>query len=98
MNGAWARSPPPFSANWTPDDFVQQILNSGPRAERVLIANVGGQRMGELAQAAISTTWHIEPRFVHSAGGAGRAFGNAYPEPAKLGVDRWDVPARWAGA
>jgi len=75
-------------ANWTPDEFVQQILNSGPRAERVLIANVGGQRMGELAQAAIRTTWQIEPRFVHSPAAQG-GLRNAYPEPAKLGVDRW---------
>jgi len=75
-------------ANWTPDDFVQHILNSGARAERVLIANVGGKRMGELAQAAITTTWQIEPRFVHSPA-AQAGIRNAYPDPAKLGVDRW---------
>jgi type III pantothenate kinase len=74
--------------NWTPDDFVQQILHSGSRAQRVLIANVGGKRMGELAQAAISATWQIEPRFVHSPA-AQAGIRNAYPEPAKLGVDRW---------
>jgi type III pantothenate kinase len=75
-------------ANWTPDDFVLQVLNSGPRAERVLIANVGGRRMGELAQAAIGTAWQIEPRFVHSPA-AQAGIRNAYPDPAKLGVDRW---------
>lgn len=75
-------------ASWTESEFVQQILNSGPRAERVLIGNVGGQRMGELARAAIGAAWSIQPRFVHSpAEQAG--IRNAYPEPAKLGVDRW---------
>jgi type III pantothenate kinase len=75
-------------ATWTADDFVQQILNSGPRAERVLIGNVGGKRMGELAQAALQSAWQIEPRFVHSPA-AQADVRNAYPEPAKLGVDRW---------
>lgn len=75
-------------ADWTRDDFVQQILSSGPRAERVFIANVSGKRMGDLAQASITHAWQIEPRFVHSpATQAGLR--NAYPEPAKLGVDRW---------
>jgi type III pantothenate kinase len=54
----------------------------------VLIANVGGKPVGELAQAAIASAWQIEARFVHSpASQAGLR--NAYPEPAKLGVDRW---------
>lgn len=75
-------------ANWTRDDFIEQILNSGPRAERVFIANVGGKRMGDLAQAAIAHAWLIEPRFVHSPA-AQAGLRNAYPEPAKLGVDRW---------
>lgn len=75
-------------SNWSPDDFVQQILNSGARAERVLISNVNGPRMAELARAAIATTWRIEPRFLHSPA-AQAGIRNAYPEPAKLGVDRW---------
>lgn len=75
-------------ANWTADDFVQQILSSGARAERVVIGNVGGKRMGDLAQAALGQTWNIQPRFVHSPA-AGAGLRNAYPEPAKLGVDRW---------
>lgn len=75
-------------AGWTGADFVQQLLNSGPRAERVFIANVGGQRIGELARAAIAGAWQIEPRFVQSPA-AQAGIRNAYPEPAKLGVDRW---------
>ncbi|MBL8270348.1 type III pantothenate kinase [Steroidobacter sp.] len=92
----WARSGPgglseqsaAVHADWTRDDFIQQILNSGPRAQRVFIANVGGKRMGALAQAAIAEAWQIEPRFVQSPA-AQAGLHNAYPEPAKLGVDRW---------
>lgn len=75
-------------STWTQEDFVRQILRPGPRAERVLIANVGGKRMGDLAQAATATTWGLEPRFVHSPA-AQAGIRNAYPEPGKLGVDRW---------
>jgi type III pantothenate kinase len=75
-------------ANWTRDDFIQQVLSTGPRAERIFIGNVGGKRMGELAQAALRSEWQIEPHFVQSpASQAG--IRNAYPEPANLGVDRW---------
>lgn len=75
-------------ANWTRDDFIQHILSPGPRVERVFIANVSGKRMGELAQASLAQAWQVEPRFVHSpAQQAG--IRNAYPEPARLGVDRW---------
>ena len=74
-------------ANWTEQDFIQQVLD-GTRAERVLIANVGGKRMGDLAQTALLETWHVQPEFMHSPA-AGSGIRNAYPEPAKLGVDRW---------
>jgi type III pantothenate kinase len=74
--------------NWTRDDFIQQVLSSGSRAERVFIGNVGGKRMGDLARAAIAHAWQIEPRFVHSPA-VQAGIRNAYPEPAKLGVDRW---------
>lgn len=75
-------------ANWTRDDFIQQVLNGGPRADRVLIANVGGKRMGEMAQAAIADTWQVAAQFMQSPAAAA-GIRNAYPEPAKLGVDRW---------
>lgn len=75
-------------ANWSEQDFIEQVLNSGPRAERVLIANVGGKRMGDLVQAALLRHWQLQPRFMQSPA-AGSGVSNAYPEPAKLGVDRW---------
>jgi len=75
-------------ANWALDDFIEQILNAGPRADRVLIANVGGKRMGELARTAIADTWQCAAEFVQSPAAAA-GIRNAYPEPANLGVDRW---------
>lgn len=75
-------------ATWTRDDFIQQVLSSGPRADRVLIGNVGGNRMGELAAAALVDSWDVKPQLVHSPA-AQAGIRNAYPEPAKLGVDRW---------
>lgn len=75
-------------ANWTERDFVQQVLDAGAKAERVVIGNVGGKRMGDLAQAALLQHWHVQPQFMQSPA-AGWGMRNAYPEPAKLGVDRW---------
>lgn len=86
--GALSEQVAAVHATWTRDDFIQQVLNSGPRAERVLIANVGGKRMGDLARSALSHVWQIEPEFMQSPA-AGAGIRNAYPEPANLGVDRW---------
>lgn len=75
-------------ADWTRDDFIRHILNTGPKAERVFVSNVNGKRMAELAQAAVVAAWKVEPRFVHSPA-AQAGIRNAYPDPARLGVDRW---------
>ena len=75
-------------ATWTEPDFVQQVLAAGPKAERVVIANVGGKRMGDLVQAAVLTHWQLPAQFMQSPAAAA-GLRNAYPEPAKLGVDRW---------
>jgi type III pantothenate kinase len=75
-------------ANWTEQEFVQQVLDAGPKADRVVIANVGGKRMGDLAQAALVRHWQLQAQFMQSPA-AGWGLHNAYPEPAKLGVDRW---------
>jgi type III pantothenate kinase len=75
-------------AAWTADTFVESILNSGARADRVLIGNVGGARMSDVARNALSRAWSIEPEFIQSTSAAG-GIRNSYPEPGKLGVDRW---------
>jgi type III pantothenate kinase len=44
--------------------------------------------MGDLVQAALARHWQLQPQFMQSPA-AGWGMRNAYPEPAKLGVDRW---------
>lgn len=68
--------------------FTQSILDSVVRPERVLIANVGGSQIGELVRDAIAQRWNVAAEFIHSTAEA-CGVRNAYPEPAKLGVDRW---------
>ena len=54
----------------------------------MLISNVGGTRIGDVARDAVAKTWEIEPQFVQSTRAAG-GIRNSYAEPAQLGVDRW---------
>jgi type III pantothenate kinase len=75
-------------AGWSADEFIRHVLSSTPPAERVFIGNVGGQRKADLAREAIVRAWRVEPRFVHSPA-AQAGIRNAYPDPARLGVDRW---------
>jgi type III pantothenate kinase len=44
--------------------------------------------MAEVVRTAVAQEWQIEPQFVVSTTAAG-GVRNAYPQPAKLGVDRW---------
>jgi type III pantothenate kinase len=73
---------------WTAAAFAREVLGSGPPASRVLVSNVSGARMAEIARTTIQQQWNIEPQFVISTAAAG-GVRNAYQEPAKLGVDRW---------
>ncbi|MGH8186408.1 MAG: type III pantothenate kinase, partial [Steroidobacteraceae bacterium] len=73
-------------ATWTLATFIESILDAGARADRVLIGNVGGARMADVARQALSKAWSIEPEFIQSTSAAG-GIRNSYPEPAQLGVD-----------
>jgi type III pantothenate kinase len=75
-------------ASWTRDDLLTAVLKSGPRPERVLVSNVGGARIGDLVRECIASTWGLEAELIRSTAHAA-GVRNAYPEPAKLGVDRW---------
>jgi type III pantothenate kinase len=75
-------------ADWGVETFVGTVLRRGNRAERVLVSNVAGTRMADVIRTAIPQTWQIEAEFVTSMPMAG-GIRNAYPQPAKLGVDRW---------
>ncbi|HEY7640245.1 MAG TPA: type III pantothenate kinase [Steroidobacteraceae bacterium] len=75
-------------SDWTAAVFAREVLGSAPPATRVLVSNVSGARMAEIARTAIQRQWNLEPQFVTSTATAG-GVRNAYTEPAKLGVDRW---------
>ena len=75
-------------ADWSAHTLVETVLQRGARTDRVLVSNVSGPRMGEVVRTGVAQTWQIEPEFVTSTAMAG-GITNAYPQPAKLGVDRW---------
>jgi type III pantothenate kinase len=75
-------------ADWSAESVVETVLRRGNRADRVLVSNVAGPRMADVVRTAVAQTWQMEAEFVTSTPIAGRII-NAYPQPAKLGVDRW---------
>lgn len=72
---------------WNEGDIGSSILQHMPRADRVVVANVGGKRIGDALRDAVREAWGIKAELLHSTSHAG-GVRNAYPEPAKLGVDR----------
>ncbi|MGH8175673.1 MAG: type III pantothenate kinase [Steroidobacter sp.] len=70
------------------DEFIHTVLDPPGRPDRVVAANVGGARIGELTAECVRQRWNIEAQFVQSTREA-CGVRNAYREPAKLGVDRW---------
>ena len=56
--------------------------------ERVLIGNVGGTAVGEAVARVICAYWGRAPEFVQTRQDC-LGLRVAYPEPARLGVDRW---------
>jgi type III pantothenate kinase len=59
-----------------------------PAPHRVLVSNVGGERIGGVVRNAVLARWDIEPSFVRSTAEAA-GVRNAYPDVWRLGVDRW---------
>jgi type III pantothenate kinase len=74
-------------ADWNVTTFVETVLRRGA-SDRVLVSNVAGARMADVVRTGVAQTWQIEAEFVTSTPMAG-GIRNAYPQPAKLGVDRW---------
>jgi type III pantothenate kinase len=74
--------------DWTAQSVVETVLQRGGRSDRVLVSNVAGARMADAVRTAVAQTWQIEAEFVTATTAAG-GIRNAYPQPAKLGVDRW---------
>jgi type III pantothenate kinase len=59
-----------------------------PRPQRVLVSNVGGDRIGAVVREVAIARWGVAPTFVQSSAAAA-GIRNAYPDVWKLGVDRW---------
>ena len=75
-------------AELTREELIAALIETSVRPERVLIANVGGARVGDLVAHCLRDHWGVEPEFVHSTARGGGIV-NAYRESANLGVDRW---------
>ena len=55
---------------------------------RVVVANVAGEVAGGVVTGWVLARWGLVPEFV-VAGEAAAGVRNAYPEPERLGADRW---------
>ena len=75
-------------ADWSVETFVETVARRGNPADRVLVSNVAGTRMADVVGAGVAQMWKIQAEFIVSTAMAG-GIRNAYPQPAKLGVDRW---------
>lgn len=75
-------------ADWGREELRASLVGAAERPERVLVSNVGGARIADLVSSVSNEAWRVSPEFFHSTAEAG-GVRNAYPEPAKLGVDRW---------
>ncbi len=75
-------------AGWDANEFRTRVLSAAGKVDRVLVANVGGERLTALIKEAVFNSWGLAPEFVQSTARAG-GIQNAYVDPQKLGVDRW---------
>ena len=68
--------------------LADQAWANLPAPDRVVIANVAGSSPGMALADWLQQRWGIAPEFIRASA---RACGvtNAYPEPERLGVDRW---------
>ena len=59
-------------AGWSAPTFVETVLHSGGRCDRVLVSNVSGPRMADIVRSAVAQAWQVEPEFVTSSASSGR--------------------------
>jgi type III pantothenate kinase len=74
-------------AAWTAEE-CDVAFSALPRSNRVLVSNVGGERIGAIVRDVAIARLGVEPEFIHSTTEAA-GVRNSYAEPWKLGVDRW---------
>lgn len=73
---------------WGTVQLRAKVLAPAGRIDRVVIANVGGERVATLIRGAVLETFGFAPDFMHASAEAG-GIRNGYTAPEKLGVDRW---------
>lgn len=80
---------------------LDQAWQGLPRPERILLSSVAGSDRERQLQGWVERHWGRSVEPVHSSAQA-RGVSNAYPEPERLGVDRWlaliAVHSRYPGA
>lgn len=82
---------PSPSATWsmaTLPAVARRVLRAGAKADAVWVCNVAGSRVADALRTAARGAGAPPPRFLRSSAHAG-GVRNAYPAPARLGVDRW---------
>jgi type III pantothenate kinase len=75
-------------AGWDTVAFRTCVLAGVDKVDRVLVANVGGERLTALIRQAVFESWGLVPEFLQASVRAG-GIRNAYIDPQKLGIDRW---------
>lgn len=68
--------------------WTAALFDAGHKPERVLIANVAGERMTKMLTRSTKKTFGLKPEFVTTARDF-QELTNGYLDPALLGVDRW---------
>ncbi|MDE1922894.1 MAG: type III pantothenate kinase [Gammaproteobacteria bacterium] len=68
--------------------WTAALFDAGHKPERVLIANVAGERMAKMLTRSTKKTFGLKPEFVTTARDF-QELTNGYLDPALLGVDRW---------
>lgn len=75
-------------AGWGPVQMRARVLMPAGEIDRVVVANVGGERIGKLIRETVQETSGLTPEFLSASVQAG-GIRNGYTSPEKLGVDRW---------
>ena len=70
------------------EQLQSQLLQRYGSVDSVWVSNVAGAEIASRIHHAVQQLWKIEPVFVTTAAMYGDVR-NAYPQPEKLGVDRW---------
>jgi type III pantothenate kinase len=75
-------------AGWGPVQMRARVLLPAGEVDRVVVANVGGDRIAGVIRETVQETLRLTPEFLTASTQAG-GIRNGYTNPEQLGVDRW---------